>query len=63
VIDHHPAEYFPVDGWQERAVRCCGLPPALSSLLDSLLSSRLERKDAGVNQPEEMQPDRRRLGL
>jgi hypothetical protein len=65
VIDHHPTEYFPVDGWQERAVQVLekGLPPALSSLLDELLSSRLERKDAGVNQPEEMQPDRRRLGL
>jgi hypothetical protein len=65
VIDHHPTEYFLADGWQERAVQVLekGLPPALSSLLEDLLSSRLERKDAGVNQPEEMQPDRRRLGL
>jgi hypothetical protein len=65
VIDLHPQEYFPADGWQERAVQVLqkGLPPALSSLLDELLSSRQERQEAGINQPEEVQVDRRRLGL
>ena len=65
VIDLHPQEYFPADGWQERAVQVLqkGLPPALSSLLDELLSSRQERQEAGINQPEEVQADRRRLGL
>jgi hypothetical protein len=65
VIDHHPAEYFPADGWQDRAVQVLkdGLPPALSSLLEIVLAARLERQHATVTQPEEVKIDRRRLGL
>jgi hypothetical protein len=64
VIDSHPTEYLPGDGWQEKASRVLEemLPAALSRLLDEFLAVRLANQDAKVTQPPP-QVDDRRLGF
>ncbi|MFZ5903212.1 MAG: type IV secretory system conjugative DNA transfer family protein [Chloroflexota bacterium] len=64
VFDSHPAEYLPLEGWQEKASRVLQnmMPPALASLLDEFLSARLARQGTIVSQPE-TQTDDRRLGF
>jgi len=64
VIESHPGEYLPADGWQEKASRVlqASLPPALSGLLDEFLAARLERQDMGVTQPEPVR-DKYNLGF
>lgn len=61
VIDNHPDEYLPADGWQERAAAVLEkmLPEALSQLLDELLATRLAKKKNKVNQPAARDDDRR----
>jgi len=53
VFANHPADYLPMDGWQENASRVLRnmMPPSLASLLDEFLSARLNRQEAGVTQP------------
>ncbi len=64
VIDSHPTEYLPGDGWQEKASRVLEemLPAALARLLDEFLAVRLANQDAKVTQPAP-QVDDRRLGF
>lgn len=64
VIDNHPREYLPADGWQERAASVLEkmLPEALAQLLDELLGARLKKKKEKVNQPA-VQNDERRIGF
>lgn len=64
VIENHPADYLPGDGWQEKASRVLEemLPAALARLLDEFLAVRLEKQDVKVPQPVS-QVDDRRLGF
>jgi hypothetical protein len=64
VIVNHPTDYFPADGWQEKASRVLQemLPAALSKLLDEFLAVRLENQNAKVARP--VSPvDERRIGF
>lgn len=53
VFAAHAEEYFPLDGWQEKASRSLRnmLPPALASLLDEFLAARLNHQESSVTQP------------
>ncbi len=64
VIDSHPTDYLPADGWQEKASRVLEnmLPPALSRLMDEFLAVRLENQHTKVTQPSPAD-DERRLGF
>ncbi|MBK7452240.1 MAG: type IV secretory system conjugative DNA transfer family protein [Anaerolineales bacterium] len=54
VIAEHPADYLPIDGWQERASRVLRnmLPRALADLLEEFLGTRMEHQRSRVSQPE-----------
>jgi len=54
VIAQHPADYQPIDGWQERASRVLRdmLPRALADLLEEFLGTRIENQRSRVSQPD-----------
>ena len=64
VIDNHPEDYLPADGWQEKASKVLKkiLPESSSGLLDEFLAVRLAKQEARVKQPAS-QEDGRRLGF
>jgi hypothetical protein len=61
VFAHHPGEYLPLDGWQEKASQVLKkmMPPSQAALLEELLAVRLKRQAAGVTQPADREDDRR----
>jgi hypothetical protein len=61
VIENHSADYWPGDGWQEKASRVLEemLPANLSRLLDEFLAVRLENQEVKVTQPVKRVDDRR----
>ena len=64
VIDNHPGDYLPVDGWQDKASKVLQkiLPESLSRILDEFLAVRLENQNTKVTQPA-LQDNDRRLGF
>jgi hypothetical protein len=65
VIEAHPTDYRPADGWQEKASKALRemLPEALAKLLDEFLAVRVEKQQpTSVSQPAP-EKDERRLGF